>query len=153
MKDVSGQSFGRLNAHWPVGRKGGIVIWLCSCLCGRLRLIHGSSLRSGASRSCRCAQIVHGHSKRDAHTATYRSWRALIARCTNPNHSRWHRYGGSGVSVCDRWRSSFQNFLADLGERPAGKTLGRFNDSGNYEPGNVAWMTSREQDFNRKKVV
>ena len=76
----------------------------------------------------------------------------MLTRCTNPAASNYKNYGCKGVQVCARWlgESGFQNFLADLGERPPGTTLGRFGDVGNYEPSNVKWMTSAEQVANRR---
>jgi hypothetical protein len=79
------------------------------------------------------------------------SWQSMIQRCTNPNHKAWPEYGGIGVKVCDRWRT-FETFYADLGPRPAGTTLGRFGDIGNYEPGNCKWMTGEEQAANRRDI-
>ena len=70
-----------------------------------------------------------------ARSPTYVSWRSMIQRTTNPNNTRWADYGGRGVTVCERWRS-FDNFLADMGERPAGQTLDRIDNDGNYEPAN-----------------
>ena len=75
---------------------------------------------------------------------TYISWGRMLTRCYNPNAERYKTYGAKGVSVCERW-GDFRNFLADMGERPEGKTLGRILDRGNYEPGNVFWMTHDEQ--------
>lgn len=79
----------------------------------------------------------------------YPAWAGMINRCHNPNNSSYHRYGAMGVIVCDRWREDFLNFLADMGERPEGKTLDRFpNNLGNYEPGNCRWATAKEQRAN-----
>lgn len=71
-------------------------------------------------------------------------------RCYNPKSCEYHRYGARGVSVCQRWLDSFENFLADMGECPPGLTLDRFPDkNGNYRPGNVRWATPAEQTQNR----
>lgn len=86
-----------------------------------------------------------------AKTPTYVSWRAMNNRCHNPRATQWPRYGGKGVTVCQRWRGSFENFVADMGERPSLKhSIDRFPDgSGNYEPGNCRWATAREQQNNK----
>jgi hypothetical protein len=84
----------------------------------------------------------------------YKSWTAMKSRCLNPNSNAYKYYGGSGVRICDRWldaEDGFENFLADVGERPPGTTLGRFGDTGNYEPGNCSWQTSGEQGSERRR--
>src|ERR1700743_836023 len=97
----------------------------------------------------------HGHSIKGKETSEYRSWSALIKRCTNPSHERYCDYGGKGVLVCDRWRDSFANFLQDMGLKPSpAHTLDRFpQKEGNYEPGNCRWATTKEQNRNRKSNV
>lgn len=92
----------------------------------------------------------HGHTRGRLMSPTYQSWNCMIQRCTNPRRQFWDRYGGRGIKVCDRWASSFKNFLADMGERPAGMTLDRFpNRDGDYGPGNCRWATPAEQQANR----
>jgi hypothetical protein len=77
----------------------------------------------------------------------YGAWAGMVNRCTNPNNSSYGRYGGRGITVCDRWRK-FENFLADMGERPDGMTLDRINPRGPYAPGNCRWATPKEQRAN-----
>ena len=81
----------------------------------------------------------------------------MIQRCENPKRNNYGRYGGAGITVCDRWRhgdgarSGFECFLGDVGERPPGKSLDRYpNPAGNYEPGNCRWATALEQRHNRR---
>ena len=81
-------------------------------------------------------------------TRTHNSWRDMLARCKQPRNPSYHRYGGRGISVCERW-ALFENFLADMGRRPEGTTLDRVDNSGNYERRNCSWATPTEQANNR----
>lgn len=79
-------------------------------------------------------------------------WRAMIQRCEDHKGDNFERYGGRGIVVCERWRNSFEDFLADVGVRPsADYSIDRINTNGNYEPGNVRWATRKEQRANRRK--
>lgn len=82
----------------------------------------------------------HGHYR----SPTYYSWAAMKSRCTQPKDGAYKNYGAKGVRVAERWMV-FSNFLEDMGERPAGCTLGRHGDQGHYEPGNVSWQTKQQQ--------
>jgi hypothetical protein len=83
------------------------------------------------------------------------AWRHMKDRCLNPKHKQWKFYGGRGVTICDRWKTSFANFLADAGKRPSvNHSIDRFPDKdGNYEPGNIRWATDMEQNRNRRNNV
>lgn len=92
----------------------------------------------------------HGHTNAGKMSPTYTSWLAMRQRCENPKNARYSRYGGRGIKVCAHWQS-FDNFLADMGERPTGKTLDRFpNSDGDYERTNCRWATPSQQYATRK---
>lgn len=85
-------------------------------------------------------------------TPTYWSWSGMQIRCYYPSNPSYTRYGGRGIKVCERWMGEhgFVNFLADMGEKPDGKSLDRIDNDGNYEPGNCKWSTGVEQQANRR---
>lgn len=160
--DRTDQRYGRLVVLCRVGKdKQRHLRWLCRCDCLNFVVVSGNDLTSGNSQSCGCLHreklvahgkkaaqwlTTHGHTSRTTMSPTYTSWRSMIHRCTNPKFVGWRYYGGANppVNVCDRW-FFFENFLTDMGERPEETTLGRYLDTGSYEPGNVAWMTWAEQ--------
>ena len=160
--DLTGRIFGRLRVVKFYGRKGKRKLyWTCKCSCGNTVNIQGQHLRTGATQSCGCLQkesardanITHGalvRGKSGTLMPTYRSWQSMLTRCTNKNVPKYKFYGGSGITVCERWEHSFENFLKDMGERPSGTSLDRINNAGNYEPSNCRWSTPKQQARNRR---
>jgi hypothetical protein len=156
--DLSGQRFGRLVAKFvlpsPTNKR---VCWHCACDCGKTHLVAAKHLRSGRIRSCGClnnecrANRVRTHGCSD--TSLYEIWQTMIKRCHNPKAKKFPDYGGRGISVCDRWRRSFADFAADVGDRPEGSSLDRKDNNGNYEPGNVRWATATEQSNNKRNTI
>ncbi len=132
------------------------------CFCSKEFTALNMHLKSGHTKSCGClsAQVTaqrnfkHGDAMRGAVSVTHRKWQTMNYRCVNPKCAMWHRYGGRGIRVCERWHSSnpdgYANFLQDMGECPPGMQPDRFpNRDGNYEPGNCRWATARQQRENR----
>lgn len=152
-KTLVGRAFGRLLVLSRGENKGQHTTYLCACECGQQVTVRAQSLRRGETTSCGCLRRERQAALRTTHgryaTPTYRSWASMIARCTNKKHRQFHDYGGRGITVCERWKS-FINFLADMGERPAERTLDRVDPDGNYEPGNCRWATALEQRHNRR---
>lgn len=157
-----GDRYGRLIVEAEV-RCEGYRIYRCRCDCGGSAEVKSSDLARGRTRSCGCLardilrerlpQLSHGHARSGSgRSGTYISWQSMVARCTNPNRAAWPRYGGRGIRVCDRW-GSFENFLADMGERPTGMTLDRIDPDGNYEPGNCRWADDSSQARDRGRSL
>lgn len=86
-----------------------------------------------------------------SYTPEYGAWTAMKKRCYYPKTNDYQRYGGSGIAVCDEWRTSFQSFITDVGMRPGrGYSLDRIDGTRGYEPGNVRWATAKQQAANRR---
>jgi hypothetical protein len=151
--DLTGRRFER----WTVtgfGHKNsrGEMYWLCKCDCGTEQAVRANGLTGGRSTSCGCyhkeAVTLHGYTK----SKTFKSWESMLQRCTNPTAPDYPKYGGRGIEVHPAWADSFEAFLADMGERPEGKTLDRINVNGNYTPDNCRWADLSTQQRNRRST-
>lgn len=154
--DVTGERYDRLVAVRRVANKGRQTRWLFMCDCGAEAEASLGAVRSGEIRSCGCLigdanrmrLFKHGHSQGSRPSPTYISWAGAKARCFNVKNKRFADYGGRGITMCDRWRDSFEAFLADMGERPKGTSIDRIDNDGHYEPGNCRWARKGQQNGN-----
>ena len=120
--------------------------FLVRCECGAHSKPPAYHVTRGYTLSCKsCAPKKHGHYK----SATNRAWSSARNRCNNKNNKNFSDYGGRGIRMCERW-SKFENFLADMGEKPKGLTLDRIDNDGNYEPGNCRWVTAQVNNANKR---
>lgn len=151
-QNLEGRVFCRLTILHYVGNAS----WLTRCECGTEKVVPTKQLLRSQTRSCGCLMIDRTKATNTRHgkrgTRVYRIWSGMLNRCRNVNAKDYPRYGGRGITVCDRWLS-FEAFYSDMGEPTDNQTIERRENDGNYEPSNCLWIESELQASNRVNTV
>jgi len=153
--DLTGKKFVKLTVLTRAkSSNSGHTMWQCQCECGNKPIVDAGNLRSGHSTQCRSCQVserstTHGLRRHPL----YGVWINMKARCSNKKHDMYHRYGGRGITICEKWVDSFQSFYNDMIDGYAyGLQIDRRNNDGNYEPDNCRWLTRAENMQNSSKA-
>lgn len=151
--DITGNRYARLVVIARAPNKNGRMRWLCKCDCGNMTEVRGEHLKNLATRSCGCFDMERMTTHGKARTKEYGIWVGMKMRCSNPNERSYPDYGGRGITICDRWKESFEAFYADMGPRPSDDhSIDRIKNNLGYGPMNCRWATDMEQVNNRRNT-
>lgn len=149
--DITGEKFGLLTVlglHGLNEKKK--TLWECLCDCGNKTIVLGDNLKR-STKSCGCLRVAKSTTHGGSYTTEYNTWHSMINRCCNPNNKDFINYGGRGITVCERWKSDFNNFVEDMGKKPSKYySIDRADVNGNYEPSNCKWATRSQQERNKR---
>ena len=157
-RHLSGQTFGRWHVIGYAGKNNGYKVWMCKCDCGTMREVRESHLLDGRSKSCGC--LIHdkpswNYKGTPDRRRLNRIYGHMIRRCYDADSEQYERYGARGISVCDKWRESFDTF-ADWAYKNGyahGLTIDRIDNSKGYSPENCIWVTIAEQQNNKTNNI
>jgi len=144
--DITGNKYNMLTVLGYVGSSK----WNCKCECGNTKILRTAKITTGQTMSCGCLAKNNATKHGAVGTLEYQSWTGMKARCTNANNPSYLNYGGRGITICNRWLNSFENFLDDMGNCPLGHSIDRINNSKGYYKENCEWKTSQQQALNRR---
>lgn len=151
--DLKSKRFGRLTVLYEDSERKSQsrVRWVCECDCGKVKSILSTNLIGGNTQSCGCLKSEVFRSHGLYHHPLYKIWSGMKGRCNNLNSTGYARYGGRGITVCDRWLDSFENFYEDMKEGYSKELqIDRIDNDGNYEPSNCRWVTRSQNSINTR---
>ena len=153
--DLTGQRFGTQTVLGLSEQRDshGRWLWTVQCDCGRVHNVDSRDLKTAKSCGCLTRKIISESRKTHGMTnhPAYGVWHSMVQRCTEPTHQAWKNYGGRGITVCERWLHSFENFWADMGPSyERGLDLDRRDNEAGYSPENCRWVPRKINNRNKR---